>query len=492
MIFSYLYSLIKNFEETSVNIITSAPHTFEGFYLKVNVYTSDNKLLLGAVTKNFNLSQGIFSVNNFNYKSILSPKTEFSVRSGYYSMLDAGGFFPAGKYIFEYELYGIAIKPVGGFVHEKLCVYAMQKNIEIFFPSVLLEPADGFEFEYEETRSMFFAWTPAMVMDNSADVTYELQIYEILPGQTPEQALNSRNTFFTERNLRNTFFTYPVYARDFSNNTSYAWRVLTYVNSNPIDFSEIWSFTCNSESLLDNMKECDLLKVEFTKTIQGNINCYKLLITNNYTGSYTKDKPKSFKINVHNDSIFSITGGVSNGWIRVPKKIPPHTIDGKWINKEYIPNGKTTLGFVYLGNSTTSPVYLTYEWLNKDEDVICKDSIPITEGTPLCYYDLGREYSDTYIELPDNPAYAGLNVQFLNQYASVENIIFTITDIEAREVVTSKIEKNILINSITGLNRISINLDDYKLLPGKKYLLTVSDYMNNYYLNFKIPSRYEK
>jgi len=472
----------------NLNIITSAPHTFEEFYLKVNVYTSDNKLLLRAVTKNFNLSQGVFSVNNFNYSSILSPVTEFSIRSGYYSMLDAGGFFPAGKYVIEYDLYGISVDPVGGFVHEKVGTYALQKNIEVFFPSVLLEPANGSEFEYEETKSMFFAWTPAMVMDNNADVTYELQIYEILPGQTPEQTVNSRNTFFAERNLKNTFFAYPVYARDFTNNKSYAWHVLTYVNSNPADISEVWSFTCGSESLPDKIKACDFLKVGFTKTLQGNANCYKLLITNNYTGSFTKDKPKSFKINVNNDSIFSITGGVSNGWICVPKKIPPHTIDVKWVNEEYIPNGKTALGFVCLGNSTISPVCLTYEWLNKDEEMICKDSISITEEAPSCYYELGSEYSDNYTELSDNI----LNVQFFNHYASVENIIFTIIDIEAREIVLSKTERNIIINSITGLNRLSINLGDYKLLPGKTYLLTVSDFMNNYYLNFKIPERYEK
>ena len=103
------------------------------------------------------------------------------------------------------------------------------------------------------------------------------------------------------------------------------------------------------------------------------------------------------------------------------------------------------------------------------------------------YYDLGKEITSNYIiEYRDT-----LKIQFINNYASVSKIIFNIFNAETLVSINPKVKSNIKLNNINGLNRISIYLRNYNLKPDNLYLLIVSDFKSNYYMNFKVIKSYK-
>lgn len=103
------------------------------------------------------------------------------------------------------------------------------------------------------------------------------------------------------------------------------------------------------------------------------------------------------------------------------------------------------------------------------------------------YYDLSKEITGNYIiEYRDT-----LKIQFINNYASVSKIIFHIYNAETLVLINPKVKSNIKLNNINGLNRISIYLGSYNLKPDKLYLLIVSDFKSNYYMNFKVSKSYK-
>lgn len=114
-----------------------------------------------------------------------------------------------------------------------------------------------------------------------------------------------------------------------------------------------------------------------------------------------------------------------------------------------------------------------------------------TQSNPVAgkyYYDLDIQPSYTATEIYDKV----LNVQFTNSYASVENIKVNIYDSASGVLIKSPAVRSAKIISTSGLNRMTINLNDYKLEPGKFYYFTVSVFSTNYHLNFKISTDHEK
>jgi len=102
--------------------------------------------------------------------------------------------------------------------------------------------------------------------------------------------------------------------------------------------------------------------------------CYNISIQNN-NNSFAEDKPKSFRITTKNGYIISASD-VLKGWIRTPSKFPPGSSGIKWTNNSGdIPNGVIDFGNICFGNVTEDPFYITYEWLDKNGNVICSGNI---------------------------------------------------------------------------------------------------------------------
>lgn len=230
---------------------------------------------------------------------------------------------------------------------------------------------------------------------------------------------------------------------------------------------------------------CKNFDVALKKIYKGGSIAYQCLINNKYSGTDPAFKPKSFAIKIKNDSILLIVDKSEKKWKQTPSKFPPGSTAVKWTTTSGdIPGGESNLGTLFFGEPSVNPFYVIYEWLNNEGNVICKDSIALIETR--FYYELAKEPSNSYIEIPNSV----LRVQFLNHYASVENIKLSIYDVESKTLL--KPGKAVIFNSIPGLNRIAIDIKDYNLEPGRNYLLNVSDFNSNNYLNFKITNDREK
>ena len=391
----------------------------------------------------------------------------------------------------------IYVKSEGG---DELGSDCIQQNIEIVSGPTLISPSD--EETIPDQQTPIFTWLTQTPPQQGA--RYKIIVVEIRGGQSADEAIRVNPEWFTMDNISSTSFQFPISAKSFELYKKYAWQIRAYKKNNETGKSETWSFIYGSKEVTEKIaekiieiKQCDVFKVEFKKTSLGDTICYKLLITNNYAGKSPGNKPGGFRLAVKGDSIGSIAGGVSDGWKRTPSKFPPGSGSVHWkIASGDFPNSETDLGNIIFRGYTSNPTKVLYEWLDKDDSLICKDSTIIIHELKY-YHDLSQEIPDNFIEMPNS----FLNVQYVNNYAAVDNIILNIYDVEKYELVKLKSKKGDKPNSVNkdyqnlsfnGLNRISINLKDYELLPKTTYLLSVSNSTNNYYLNFKVTNQNEK
>jgi len=444
-------------------------------------------IIVEGNSKPFSLPPG---VKRITYDDVKSGNVNF--KSGKWrEAFTRTGNAPSGDYTIC-----IHVKDNSG---EEIGSNCIDQKVEIASAPALNSPADGETIPVEQQP--LFTWLPPMPPP-SGQITYNIKIVEILGGQAPETAVQRNPVWFENASIRTTMFQYPLSAEKIENDKKYAWQITAIVNNEEIGKSEVWSFIYGRKELPEKIAEiiqCDVFKVEFKKTNTGDTLCYKLLITNNYNGKVPGNKPGSFRIAVKGDSVGSIEGGVSDGWRRTPSKFPPGSSAAYWKPASgYIPNDTTDLGNIVFRNTNSTAIKVIYEWLNKEETSICKDSCTINKPyKSYLYYELSKELPDNLIEVPDN----FLNVQYANNYSSFDNIILNIYDVEKYELVKPISEKGKKQNSTdeddnyksyNGINRISINLKDYGLQPKTTYLLIVSDSNTNYYFNFKVTGEHEK
>jgi hypothetical protein len=172
---------------------------FEGF-----VFEAQKGQVFWAKTKPFALSRG---TRVYQYKDVTVEKTD--VAQGYEAFTLRTGQLPAGEYSFRLLLmpFGVGdsftfeVRPMG--------------------PPRLISPRDG---DTVKVKYPQFVWTPPIPRPSGA-VTYELKLFEVLPGQTPEEATKSNPPWFEDKWLRATSLTYPNSAEPLEAGRRYAWRV---------------------------------------------------------------------------------------------------------------------------------------------------------------------------------------------------------------------------------------------------------------------------
>ena len=135
----------------------------------------------------------------------------------------------------------VTVKDLGGAtLASNIC-----KQFTIVYPSPpsLFYPADG---EQLTSNYPIFTWTPVQVPPKY-QLKYILKIAEMLPGQTPNQALLANTVQYEDDNLLSTNLQYPVSALPFEPGKTYAWQVKAvdqdgFSPSSNQGRSEIWTF----------------------------------------------------------------------------------------------------------------------------------------------------------------------------------------------------------------------------------------------------------
>jgi len=110
----------------------------------------------------------------------------------------------------------------------------------------------------------------------------------------------------------------------------------------------------------------------------------------------------------------------------------------------------------------------------------CTTLTPVEKVPDKHCYELTKEQLNSFVQVPKDT----LQVQYIDDYTSVENITSSIYNVESQQIVSTT--QNIIVENINGVNRIKINLGLYSVVAGKSYLLVISNFKSNYYFGFKI------
>lgn len=378
-----------------------------------------------------------------------------------------------------------------------ICIYAenvdgaslgldcIQQTIALISPPILITPTNGEIIS--EQQYPFFTWLPPT--PSQQGITYKIIIVDIFGSQSADEAIRVNPIRFTQNNISSTTFQIPISARLFEPKKKYGWQIIAFNKNDEVGRSEVWHFLYGSQDVGEKKilkSPCEKLKAEFKKSTLQDTVFYKLSITNNNLDMPTENL-KSFRITVKGDIIGSVRNSIGEVWAQSQSKNKSNLNSITWTYKNgSIPSGTSILGNIVLDSKKANSIKIYFEWLDDSNTIVCNDSISLNESR--IYYELSEEKPSTFIEISGNT----LGVQFVNNYATLNNTQFFILDnykpifseknLEAPELKG----QNIINFSINGFNKVTIDLQKYKLSSNKIYNLMVADSKHCYYLNFKI------
>lgn len=145
---------------------------------------------------------------------------------------DPNGLLPVGSYQACYTVIYLAKSSL----HVENCI---QVNVDPLSPPLLNTPAD-------ESRSYTpypqFTWLPPTPQGIFNDLSYDLIVVEVLPGQGKADAIQQNIPVYSAGFVKNLYMNYPSSYKALDTGRLYAWRIVALNNSLPAAMSDIWTF----------------------------------------------------------------------------------------------------------------------------------------------------------------------------------------------------------------------------------------------------------
>lgn len=251
----------------------------------IEVVLGDNvtgQPVLAGTGKVFSIAQGSMQIN-----SAMMEPVQYRQLNGNY-IIDPGpnGFLPIGNFSVCISFYRHEHDAVNQIAEE--CDFI---EVEPLGPPQLTLPWNESE-ELQKTPA--FSWLPPTPAGFFNLLNYDLDVAEILPGQSAADAIQQNIPLLHQVNIIPVSFLYPLSAPALEYDKQYAWRITAKNNGVVVSRSEIWSFT---------------LKQELTKTIIKSNNLpYAKLVNSDQPGySMQLDYLKFEYNNEANDSTWNIS-----------------------------------------------------------------------------------------------------------------------------------------------------------------------------------------
>lgn len=187
--------------------------------------------IMSATTQVFTLPGGASQITNATFQPI-----QYNILSSNYNIdVSPNGLLPVGSFEVCYSF----MQHTSDYV-EKIAEVCNDIIVEPLSPPQLVQPAD--EAALEITNMPLFTWLPPMPATLFRNLLYDWQLVEILPGQTPADAVQQNIPHAQQFNISATTLLYPAGAAPLDKHKKYAWRVIAKTNSAPIAQSESWMF----------------------------------------------------------------------------------------------------------------------------------------------------------------------------------------------------------------------------------------------------------
>ncbi len=186
--------------------IVNSESTYHGVWLHAEIYAQRHnwQKVYWSDSREFDLPVGT-AVKRLRD---VEPLRNQHYEKGYEAFFFRAGTIPADSYRYSLTLMPMGIGDTGAY------------TVRPASPPRLISPRDG--DSTHETRPQF-RWTPADA--GGRPVRYQLLIYEILPGQTKEDAAAANQPVFDQRNISTNLLSLPLSARSLDIRKRYAWKV---------------------------------------------------------------------------------------------------------------------------------------------------------------------------------------------------------------------------------------------------------------------------
>jgi len=115
----------------------------------------------------------------------------------------------------------------------------IQLNVDPLSPPLLNTPSDSGKVY---TPYPQFTWLPPTPLGIFNDLSYDLVLVEILPGQTSGDAVQENVPVYSGGFLRNLYLNYPSSFKALDTSKTYAWRIVALNGGKPAGMSDIWTF----------------------------------------------------------------------------------------------------------------------------------------------------------------------------------------------------------------------------------------------------------
>ncbi|MEO0079744.1 MAG: C25 family cysteine peptidase [candidate division WOR-3 bacterium] len=227
-------------------------------YLHGEISEAAKGLVFKANSREFQLPPGSRRLQG---RKDVDPLWGIWYAKGYEEFALRTGGLPEGRYTFI-----VLLEPnLGGDTAE----FEVRK----LGPPRLIAPLDGAKLPKGEKLPMF-NWTPPS--SPPPGIKYQLRIVEILPGQTPEEAMKGNPAWHEGKNLTSVNLRYPQSAKSLESGKRFAWQVRALDRSGrPLGESQIWTFSFEEIS----RPPVRLLPVNITRRVTRTDNYYAVQLT---------------------------------------------------------------------------------------------------------------------------------------------------------------------------------------------------------------------
>jgi hypothetical protein len=185
--------------------------------------------VLSAVSTSFILGKGIKTIN---------LKDVQPVQYNYLAAELSGKYLPLGTYLACYRVIRKDPKEKLPLGDECVTIHISPLSLPL-----LNTPAD---LSVLETSYPLFTWLAPGPVDMFENLNYDLLVTEILPGQSPAEAILYNTPTYTNSNLRITSQNYLSSFSKLKAGQQYAWQVTARNGLNYSAQTEVWSFSIKS------------------------------------------------------------------------------------------------------------------------------------------------------------------------------------------------------------------------------------------------------
>jgi hypothetical protein len=199
-------------------------------YLEIQLSdASGNQRILTGTTREFLLPVGVKQIRPAD----ITPINYNVVNPVYAVDATPNGFLPVGVFTICYSVYTHELHA------ERIADECETIEVEPLSPPSLLFPGDHDSVEQARPQ---FTWIPPAPMQLFSRLTYELQVVEVMPAQTPTDAIARNIPILLLPDVRQTTAFYPASIKQLDTARTYAWRVKAMNNGRPIANSDTWIF----------------------------------------------------------------------------------------------------------------------------------------------------------------------------------------------------------------------------------------------------------